>query len=113
MASNCSIAPMSSNCRLHVVFHGCEQDLNTKMNDITGELFNDTYVRDTGYNGWAETNDLVILYPQADSNTLKENENGCWDWWGYDGKNYAWQDGDQMATCHNMVNYILYGSDNK
>merc|ERR1712129_441471 len=63
VASNCSIAPMSEGCELHVVFHGCQQTLDSTLS--LGTKFNDTFVRRTGYNEWAETNNLVLLYPQA------------------------------------------------
>ena len=108
-SSNCSIAPLDDKCKLHVVFHGCEQTLDSNIKP--GEKFNDTYVRDTGYNQWAEPNNMVVLYPQA---AIKEisNPNGCWDWWGYNTKNYANNEGKQMVTVHNMIKYILTGSKN-
>jgi len=38
----------------------------------------------SGYNELAEKNDIVILYPQAETSTLFPfNPKGCWDWWGY------------------------------
>jgi poly(3-hydroxybutyrate) depolymerase len=43
-------------CRLHINFHGCEQG--------RAEL-GDTYVRQTQLNEWAESNGIVILYPQV------------------------------------------------
>ncbi|QDQ28374.1 poly(3-hydroxybutyrate) depolymerase [Chitinimonas arctica] len=59
-------------CRVHVVFHGCHQ----------GERrMGDRYARTTGYNELADTNNLIVLYPQvADS---VRNPKGCWDFWGY------------------------------
>jgi len=107
VATNCSIAPMPDSCKLHVVFHGCEQDLDS---DISFNVkFNDTYVRDTGYNQWAEPNNMVILYPQATSKEVS-NPDGCWDWWGYNTKNYAFKTGKQMETVHNMIQYVLSGT---
>lgn len=105
--ANCSIAPLSDSCKLHVVFHGCEQTLDSNLN--LGTKFNDTYVRNTGYNQWAEPNNMVILYPQAAIKQLS-NPNGCWDWWGYNTKNYANKDGKQMETVYNMIQYILKGT---
>ena len=43
-------------CRLHVAFHGCEQ----YVDKIHGLFF-----RDAGYNDWADTHHVIILYPQA------------------------------------------------
>ncbi|KAG9470567.1 hypothetical protein GDO78_017357 [Eleutherodactylus coqui] len=56
-------------CRLHIVFHGCQQ---------SREKLGDKYARNTGYNQVADVNNLIILYPQAKSNL--SNPNGCWDW---------------------------------
>jgi hypothetical protein len=63
-------------CRLHVVLHGCQQNVT---------LVQQKYVRNTGYNRWADTNNMVMLYPQ----TSTAATNSCWDWWGYDSANYA------------------------
>ena len=65
VATNCSIHPLSDNCRLHILFHGCLQNLNTIYIHSGGVTFNDTLVRHAGFNQYAETNNLVILYPQA------------------------------------------------
>ena len=104
VASNCSINPMPNYCSLHVVLHGCLQDVTTDIGD--GELFNDSYVRNAGYNQWAETNDMVILYPQAISTAIS-NPGGCWDWWGYTSKDYAFKTGKQMSTVHNMIQWVI------
>jgi len=109
--TNCDIAPLSSTCRLHVVYHGCVQYLTytyLNMTDFKMVVFNDTYVRNTGYNLWAETNNIVVLYPQATKNEI-ENPEGCWDWWGYlsNDKDYVQKSGVQLATVANMINYIL------
>lgn len=63
-------------CAVHVVFHGCLQSADTLNSDIV-------YTR-LGYNGWADSNRIIMLYPQVDKSTLAEgNPLGCWDWWGY------------------------------
>jgi poly(3-hydroxybutyrate) depolymerase/chitodextrinase len=86
-------------CRVHVVVHGCQQD-PTKIQD--------KYYRNTGYNKWADTNNIVVLYPQtAPSST--GNPNGCWDWWGYDDANYAKKSGRQMAAIKAMVDRVASG----
>lgn len=59
-------------CRVHIALHGCEQDVN----DI-GQRFID----DAGYNAWADTNRLIVLYPQTRSSGA--NPQACWDWWSY------------------------------
>jgi hypothetical protein len=46
---------------------------------------------------------LVVLYPQAIASVVPLNPEGCWDWWGYDGPNFAVKTGLQMVTIMNMV----------
>lgn len=84
-------------CRLHVVLHGCKQ--NTA--DVGQQ-----YVRSTGYNRWADTNRIVMLYPQ----TSLAATNSCWDWWGYDSANYAKKSGPQMAAIKAMVDRVGSGT---
>jgi len=84
-------------CRLHVVLHGCKQ--NTA--DVGQQ-----YVRSTGYNRWADSNKLVMLYPQ----TSLAATNSCWDWWGYDSVNYAKKSGPQMAAIKAMVDRVGSGT---
>jgi len=83
-------------CKVHVVFHGCKQTID----DI-----NTTFVKHAGYNGWAESNKIVILYPQAKKTT--NNPKGCWDWWGFTGADYATQSAAQITTVKNMVDYVI------
>jgi poly(3-hydroxybutyrate) depolymerase len=90
--SSCSAARP---CRLHVAFHGCHQGA-----EFVGEAF----VRDAGYNRWADSHRLVVLYPQAQASHLWPlNPEGCWDWWGYTGADYATRDGRQVVAVRAMV----------
>lgn len=89
-------AGSSATCRLHVVLHGCKQNVN----DVQQQ-----YVRNTGYNRWADTNNIVMLYPQ----TSVSATNSCWDWWGYDSANYAKKSGPQMAAIKAMVDQVSAG----
>jgi poly(3-hydroxybutyrate) depolymerase len=79
-------------CRLHVAWHGCRQQ---------GEVLGERYVRESGYNRWAESNRLIVLYPQ----TLKSsaNPNGCWDWWGYTGEDYPLRSAKQIRAVKAML----------
>ena len=79
-------------CRLHIAFAGCRQ---------TPSDIGDLYARTTGFNRWAETNRLVILYPQSHSTIA--NPNGCWDWWGYGDARYFTKEGRQMAAVARMA----------
>lgn len=81
-------------CPVHIVFHGCKQGISRP--DI-GEMF----VRQSGYANWAESNRLIILFPQAVSNSL--NPNGCWDWWGYTGRDFLTKDALQMSAVKAML----------
>ena len=83
-------------CRLHVVLHGCQQNVT---------LVQQQYVRNTGYNRWADTNNMVMLYPQ----TSTAATNSCWDWWGYDSANYSKKSGPQMAAIKAMVDQVSSG----
>ena len=47
----------------------------------------DEYVKHPGYNEVGETNDIIILYPQAVPNS--NNKDGCWDVYGFTGSNYG------------------------
>ena len=84
-------------CRLHIAFHGCKQGRG---------LLGDRYARTTGYNGWAEANNIVVLYPQAVVSAALGNPNGCWDWWGYGDADYATRTGPQMAAVAQMALHL-------
>jgi hypothetical protein len=98
----------NARCRLHVVFHGCKQYPGSPYAQGPQGRIGDVYVKNTGYNWWADTNDIVVLYPQANAMNLgtrlpRTNPNGCWDWWGYDDAAYATKAGRQMAAVRKMV----------
>jgi poly(3-hydroxybutyrate) depolymerase len=88
-------------CRLHVALHGCRQG-------ATGS--NQEFVRYAGYNPWATRHPAVILYPQIATTRftwytpwLELNPEGCWDWWGYSGADYAVRSGVQIAAIAAMI----------
>ncbi|MBV8521343.1 MAG: hypothetical protein JOY71_04300 [Acetobacteraceae bacterium] len=98
-------------CKLHVVFHGCKQYQNY-LYFSTGQglvTFGTTYVRHAGYNEWADTNGIVVLYPQTIADVAR-NPNGCWDWWGYDDEDYATKRGPQMAAVKAMIDRVSGGA---
>lgn len=88
-------ASAGAGCRLHVVFHGCLQDPNH---------IGSTFINHAGYNGWADTNRLMILYPQASATAT--NPQACWDWFAYDDPRYALKSGHQMAAIKRMVDRL-------
>lgn len=79
-------------CGLLVAFHGCEQNA-----DKVGEAF----VRDAGFNRWADAERVVVLYPQTRSSYLPLNPKACWDWWGYSGADYDTRQGAQLRWLAN------------
>lgn len=85
-------------CRVHVAFHGCEQNVAA-----VGSAF----YEHAGYNAWADTNDLIVLYPQTSSGG--SNYEGCWDWYGYDSATYATKTGPQMAMVRAMLDFLAKG----
>jgi poly(3-hydroxybutyrate) depolymerase len=81
-------------CALHIAFHGCQQNAET-----AGEAF----VRDAGYNRWADAYGVVVLYPQTRATMAPLNPKGCWDWWGYGGGTYDTRDGAQLRQVAGMA----------
>ena len=90
-------------CRVHVFFHGCEQSADTVGTEL---------VENSGFNRWAEANDIVVLYPQVEKSfAAPMNPLGCWDWWGYTGANYLDQSGAQLNAVKRMVDRLAFKSD--
>jgi len=96
-------------CRLHVALHGCLQNAAQIGTD---------FIQNTGYTRWADTNRIVVLFPQtqvdnathstADSGSLS-NPNGCWDWIGWYGTNFAQKAGAQAKAIKAMVDAVSGG----
>jgi Esterase PHB depolymerase len=96
-------------CRLHVALHGCLQGYATIGAD---------FLNNTGYNRWADTNDILVLYPQAVADNTAHataasgslpNPNGCWDWIGWYGTDFDQKTGVQIKAIIAMVDRILAG----
>lgn len=88
-------------CKVHVAFHGC---------NMSYQKIGDQFVRRSGLNEWADTNNLIVLYPQIfPSLTEPVNGQGCWDWWGYDDADYAKKSGRQLLMTKRMVDRITSG----
>lgn len=76
-------------CRVHVAFHGCQQGQAFRA---AGQRhpYGQRFVKGAGYNDWAESNRLIVLYPQVrpldtgqPTEPYRFNPKGCWDFWGY------------------------------
>lgn len=88
-------------CRVHVAFHGCKQYATAIGSD---------YFANAGYNQWADTNNLIVLYPQTVATTVTPlNPNGCWDWWGYNDGSYATKNGKQIQVVRAMLDRLAGG----
>lgn len=90
-------------CRLHVVFHGCQQ---------SAERIGEEFVQKAGYNRWAAANRTVVLYPQAAPLRYRflwvfplpwPNPLGCWDWWGFTGADFHVKSGAQIQAVDAMI----------
>lgn len=92
-----------ANCKVHVAIHGCKQSVQS-----VGKQF----ITDTGYNNWADNNKLMVLYPQVNKSIIPSNPEGCWDWWGYTGGNYAQKSGSQMKAIKAMVDHLAQSPKN-
>jgi poly(3-hydroxybutyrate) depolymerase len=94
-------------CRLHIALHGCRQ---------TAETVGDAFTRHAGCNGWAEANRIVVLYPA--SHPVRRppggvragpNPQGCGDWWGFTGPDFAVRRGAQISAILAMVDRLAEG----
>lgn len=92
----------SGGCRIHVAFHGCRQ---------TTKEIGRRFVEGAGYNAWADSNRLIVLYPQIvprngpalGSWKVVMNPKGCWDWWGYTGSDYQTREAPQIKAVRRMI----------
>ena len=93
-------------CRVHIALHGCAQD----EGDI-GKL----YVDESGYNAWADTNRIIVLYPQTVARPLlglpPQNPQACWDWWSYvtHDDSYVTKSGRQIKVIKAMLDTLTAG----
>ena len=94
-------------CRLTVALHGCLQ---------SAEVLGAEFYTKIGVNEWADTNRIMVLYPQAHATTVSDfpsqnalsafntNPNGCWNWWGYAGDTrFLTKQGAQVSAIWSMV----------
>ncbi|MGO9545808.1 MAG: poly(3-hydroxybutyrate) depolymerase [Rhodomicrobium sp.] len=81
-----------AHCRVAVVFHGCNQSRAEA---------GDAVIRESGFADWAETNRIVVLFPQVIASTL--NPIACWDWWGYTGRDFLTRDAPQIKAVEAML----------
>jgi len=79
-------------CRLHIALHGCDQ---------ARETVGDAFIEKSGFARYADTNRLVVLFPQIAGSLV--NPHGCWDWWGYSDIDYLGKDAPQIKAVWAMA----------
>ena len=90
-------------CRVHIALHGCKQD--------AGDI-GTTYIEDTGYNTWADTNHIIVLYPQTVAQPIltfpSPNSEACWDWWSSvtHSEDYVTKTGRQIQAIKAMLDAL-------
>lgn len=105
--ANCAAG---TQCRLHVALHGCKQDYAN---------VGDKFLKNTGYSRWADTNNIVVLFPQAradntmhntTASSMLPNPNACWDWVGWYDNTFAQKTGVQVSALKAMVDQVSSGT---
>ncbi|MEM9530238.1 MAG: PHB depolymerase family esterase [Pseudomonadota bacterium] len=79
-------------CGVHVMLHGCQQ---------SSEKIGNQLAQNGGFNRWADSLSLIVLYPQVRSSAV--NPLGCWDWWGYTGPDYLLKDAPQIKALRDLI----------
>ncbi len=93
-------------CRVHVALHGCRQ--------YAGAI-GARFVEEAGYNAWADTNRIIVLYPQTAARPIlgspPANPDGCWDWWSYvtHDDSYVTKSGRQIMAIKAMLDALTGG----
>lgn len=105
--------------RVHIALHGCKQGYN-HVNFVYGRPdianqppYGNRYFTTTGYNNIADSNNIIVLYPQVQGqdDNAAQNPDGCWDWWGYTSPNperpdYYSRDAIQIKAIHGMLSRL-------
>jgi hypothetical protein len=102
--------------RVHIALHGCKQGYNYidftfgQSDSANQPPYGNRYLTTTGYNCIADANNIIVLYPQAEGidNSVTQNPDGCWDWWGYSCANaerpdYYSRDAIQIRAIYRML----------
>ncbi len=84
-------------CKLVVALHGCASDTT---------FVGDNFPKFSYLDNYADTNNLVVLYPQTSISVVRGNPQGCWDWWGFTGSDFAVRSAPQMRAIVNMVHSL-------
>ena len=108
-----------ASAHVHIALHGCKQGYNY-VNYVNGRPdirnvppYGNRYVTTTGYNHIADSNHIIVLYPQAQGTDdgATQNPDGCWDWWGYTSPDpqqpdYYSRSAIQIRAIHGMLSRL-------
>lgn len=82
-------------CGVHVALHGCQ---------MNPDFIDQKFIEFAGYNEWAETANLVVLYPQSAKGT--GNPYACWDWFGFTGAGYTTRAAPQIEAVRKILSAL-------
>ena len=85
----CAAGGAAKSCRLHAFLHGCSNPFFMEWPEA----------RSLSVNRWAETNNIVVLFPHMDGFA-------CWDGYGKTGADYDLQTGVQMRAVQQMIEQV-------
>lgn len=120
----CMKAP--KNCKVHVALHGCkmsdyfdenlQKDFETQVGRVGISYQPKDQERELSYNlksfvelsGFAEAianKPIIVVFPQTQitQSNYPLNPAGCWDWYGWTGRDYAFKSGSEMSWLMNWL----------
>jgi len=83
------------NCTLHIHYHPCGGNWKQVSTN---------YMLGTGHTAYAESNDMIILYPQTVGSP--NSTDGCWDWYGGTGAEFDTKSGLQLTFVTNVIDQL-------
>lgn len=105
--------------RVHIALHGCKQGYRYvdyvygRLDSANRPPYGNRFTTTTGYNHIADTNNMIVLYPQVQGrdDADVQNADGCWDWWGYTSPDpiqpdYYSQDAIQIKAIYGMLSRL-------
>lgn len=84
-----------ASCGVHVALHGCQ---------MNPDFIQKQFIENAGYNEWAESNRLVVVYPQSAKSV--GNPYACWDWFGITGAEYTQKSGPQIEGIRAILSAL-------
>lgn len=114
------------NCKVHVSFHGCkmtdyfDEKLQTDFENQVGRTginyqpdenqrelsFNlKSFVGLSGFKEAIKNKPIIVVFPQTQISQINYplNPSGCWDWYGWTGRDYAFKTGTEINWFINWI----------